>query len=78
MFLSVGPVSLAVNEGEMEKTITITERNVYGNAAYYPSCDMSRLLCEIAGTKQVTRQMIATCKANGFRVIVAPTAPREI
>ena len=62
----------------MEKTITITERNVYGETKYYPACDMSRLLCSIARTKQVTLPMIATCKENGFRVVVAPVAPREI
>lgn len=62
----------------MDKQITITERNVYGETKYYPACDMSRLLCEVAGTKQVTRAMIATCKSNGFRVVVAPTQAREI
>ena len=49
--IGVGTVSLTeppTNEDEMEKAIAITERNVYGNIAYYPACDMSRLLCEIA------------------------------
>lgn len=62
----------------MDKTISITERNVYGETKFYPACDMSRLLCDVAGTKQVTASMIACVKANGFRVIVAPVAPREI
>lgn len=62
----------------MDKTITITERNVYGETKFYPACDMSRLLCDVAGTKQVTPAMISRVKANGFRVVVAPTASREI
>ena len=62
----------------MDKQISITERNIYGETKFYPACDTSRLLCEVAGTKQVTASIIAICKANGFRVTVAPVAPREI
>lgn len=65
-------------EDNMDKQISITERNVYGETRFYPACDTSRLLCEVAGTKQVTASIIAICKANGFRVTVAPVAPREI
>ena len=63
---------------KMDKQISITERNIYGETKFYPACDTSRLLCEVAKTKQVTASIIAICKANGFRVIVAPVTPREI
>ena len=62
----------------MSKLITITERNIYGEIKFYPACETSRLLCDVAGTKQVTASIIAICKANGFRVVVAPTQAREI
>lgn len=62
----------------MEKQITVTERNVYGNLCIYPACEMSKMLCEIAGTKQVTAAMIRTLKGNSFRIVVQPSQAREI
>ena len=62
----------------MDRSIKITERNVYGETKFYPACDTSKVLCEVAGTKQVTPSMISILKANGFKIVVAPIASREI
>ena len=62
----------------MDRSIKITERNVYGETKFYPACDTSKVLCEVAGTKQVTPSMISILKANGSKIVVAPVASREI
>lgn len=62
----------------MDKTITVKARNVYGAIKYYPACDTSRLLCEVAGTSQVTPAMITICKSNGFEITVAATEAQRL
>jgi len=62
----------------MDKTISISEKTIYGETKFYPACDKSRMFCELAGTKQVTNQIIKICKDNGYRVVVATVAAREI
>lgn len=62
----------------MSKTITVKARTIFGAIKYYPACDTSRLLCEIAGTEQVTPSMITICKSNGFEITVAATEARSL
>lgn len=61
-----------------EKIITITEKTVYGKTCYYPACELSRLVCSVANTKQLTPEIGRHLKAAGYRVVVAPTPTREI
>ena len=60
------------------KTITLTEKMIYGNTCYYPACELSQLLCAVANTKQFTSHMIARAKAAGYTITVAPVAAKEI
>ena len=62
----------------MDKQLTLTEKTVYGQTAYYPGCDLSRLLCAVASTKQFTQHMIQTAKAAGYAIVVAPVASKTI
>jgi len=38
----------------MKKIAYVTVKNVYGEDRYYPDCEKSRALAEIAGTKTLT------------------------
>lgn len=58
--------------------ITLNEKTIYGQTCYYPACDLSRLLCAVANTKQVTAHMIHQVKLAGGTVTVAPVAAKEI
>ena len=58
----------------MSKSITVQPREIYGKTTYYPACDLSRTLCDIAGTKTVTSEMIRILKRDGFSVGAAASA----
>ena len=62
----------------MDKIIYVTEKNVYGNPTLYPACELSRLFCLMAQTKQVTPDMVRKAKAAGYSVTVAPTIAKEL
>lgn len=62
----------------MDKRITLSEKTVYGQTAYYPNCELSRLLCAVANTKQFTPTMIHHAKTAGYVVTVAPVAAKTI
>jgi len=56
------------------KSITIEAREVYGNIACYPACEMSRLFANIAGTKTLTMDRLRMIEAAGFEIEI--TRPR--
>jgi hypothetical protein len=62
----------------MDKQLTLTEKTVYGQTAYYPACDLSRLLCAVANTKQFTQHIIQAAKTAGYTISVAPVASKTI
>lgn len=51
--------------------ITIEIKNVYGCDKFYPACDKSKLIAQLAGTKTLTRHNLNTIKALGYTVSVA-------
>ena len=50
--------------------VQVTVKVVYGEERIYPDCDIARGFCDIAGTKTLTRQAIATIKKMGYTIIV--------
>jgi hypothetical protein len=51
------------------QTITILRKENYGAVAYYPVCDASHALAEIAGTKTLTPQVLRTIASRlGYTV----------
>ncbi len=54
----------------MNNIIKVTVKNVYGNETIYPACDKSKAFASIAGTKTLTKQVIADIKVIGFSVEV--------
>jgi len=50
----------------MNTTLTVTLHEVYGKLLAYPSCEGSKALTKIAGTKTLTASTIRAAKAMGF------------
>jgi len=46
-------------------------REVYGRPTAYPVNDTAKLLCELAGTKTLTPQALATIRKLGYTVSLA-------
>lgn len=61
-----------------DKTLKLEEKNIYGRTVYYPACSMSKLLCSVAQTKQMTDHIIREAKKSGFRIYVGAVAGKEI
>lgn len=49
-------------------TITVQQRDVYGNRTYYPVCERSKLFAEIAGTKTLTMRTLLLIGRLGYIV----------
>ena len=43
-----------INEGEI-LVVAIEQRNVYGNKLFYPSNEVAKLFCRIAGRKTLSK-----------------------
>jgi len=56
--------------------ITIRIEKNYGIETAYPSCDQSRLLAKLAGTKTLTRHALDTIAALGYAIEIEQTAPK--
>ena len=50
------------------KTIEYYIKNVYGNEMRYPQNETAKMVCEIAGKKTLTDQMINTARRYGYTV----------
>ena len=48
--------------------ITVKSKNVYGNDLIYPVSKDAKMLCELAGTKTVTQQMIRLLYEKGYTI----------
>lgn len=55
----------------MNKQLTVTIKNVYGNEAVYPACEQSELFARIAGTKTLTESCIRELKKAGYSFVVS-------
>ena len=53
--------------------ITIRIEKNYGIETAYPSCDQSRLLARLAGTKTLTRHALDTISALGYQIEIGNT-----
>lgn len=56
--------------------ITIRIEKNYGIETAYPSCDQSRLLAKLAGTKTLTRHALDTIAALGYSIQIEQSTPR--
>ena len=56
--------------------ITIKIEKNYGIETAYPSCDQSRLLAKLAGTKTLTRHALDTIAALGYEIQIGYAAPK--
>lgn len=52
--------------------IVIKRREVYGEVKYYPVCEKAKLFATIAGTKTLTRPVLAKIKELGYIVTFKP------
>lgn len=57
--------------------ITIRIEKNYGIETAYPSCDHSRLLAKLAGTKTLTWHALETIRALGYAVHVEQSTPKN-
>lgn len=53
---------------KMIKTIKIKIENKYGNELIYPVCENAKLLAQLAGTKTLTQNALATIKLLGYQI----------
>lgn len=60
------------------RELKVTLGHQYGQEVIHPACDDSRMFCQIAGTKTMTRQLVDQVKVLGYRVAVVPTQPKEL
>lgn len=51
-------------------TLTIQAKDVYGTRKYYPDCEQSRLLAQVAGTRTLTRSTLRIAEKMGYEIIV--------
>jgi hypothetical protein len=58
--------------------LQVTRRDIYGRAAYYPACDMTRLAAALAGTKTLSDAAIATLKRAGYTLQVVTDGPQTL
>jgi hypothetical protein len=56
--------------------ITIRIEKNYGIETAYPSCDHSRLLAKLAGTKTLTHHALDTIAALGYAIQIDQPAPK--
>lgn len=47
-------VHTTANDGEI-LVVAVEERDVYGNTLFYPKNDVSKIMCQIAGKKTLSR-----------------------
>jgi len=57
--------------------ITIKIEKNYGIETAYPSCDKSRLLAKLAGTKTITAHALETIRALGYEIQLKENKPKE-
>lgn len=57
--------------------ITIRIEKNYGIETAYPSCDQSKLLARLAGTKTLTHHALDTIAALGYSIQIEQSTPRS-
>jgi hypothetical protein len=53
---------------KMQKLIKIEVKYPHGTERYYPKCNISKMFCDIAGTKTITQDTISIIKRNGYTI----------
>ena len=51
--------------------ILITVKEKYGNELLYPLCDTAKLICELLGTKTISKDKIKTLEDLGYKVTMS-------
>ena len=52
----------------MNRTLNIEVKSHYGTMHLYPKCQESQFIADIAGTKTISHENLAKCKANGYEI----------
>lgn len=45
-------------------------RNVYGRILFYPDNNLAKVICELAGSKTLTKQALAKLKGAGVEIVI--------
>ena len=61
----------------MACNLRVSIKNVYGNEVIYPITAEAHLLCQLAGTKSFTQNMINTCKQLGYKFELIGQEPTQ-
>lgn len=56
--------------------IFVEQRDIYGSTKYYPACNDSKMLAQLAGTKTLTPEALHIIKRLGF--IITTVLPEPI
>ena len=51
--------------------ILVSRKSAYSREMYAPECDVSRLFCELAGSKNLTMDQLRIIRKLGFKVTLA-------
>lgn len=76
--MNITPLRAVPMSNTGPRNVKVTLGYQYGQEVIYPACDDSRIFCQIAGTKTMTRQLVDQVKSLGYRVEVIPTQPKEL
>jgi hypothetical protein len=58
----------------MNKTITVIEKNVYGNTLIYPLCETAKKFAELIGKKTFSQLDLSRIQGLGYLVLNNSTA----
>jgi hypothetical protein len=54
----------------MEKKVIVHLKRNYGRTDFYPKCELSKILCDMAEKKVLSKQNIEYLKSKGFEIEV--------
>ena len=52
----------------MDKLIKVEVKYSYGSERFYPKCNLSKMFCDIAGTKTLTHDIYSIIRRNGYAI----------
>lgn len=55
--------------------LTLTYKKVFGNDLYYPSDDISKVICRIGGFKSFTSQQVQVMKDAAWQLDIGADIP---
>ena len=62
----------------VEKTINVTIKSVYGKETIYPACENAKIFARLSNCKTLTASTIADINALGYTVTVLPAEAKTL